>query len=189
MSYKSQTAKTALGGMMVALSVIVMLPTIFESFSMVLPLVASVMILFCVIELNKSWALAVYAVTSLITLLILPNKEGAVMYLVFFGYYPIIKALLERKRLPRLIEYIIKFLIYNCAMIASFFISTKVLGVPYDQFMGIENPNSFFARHAAVILLLVANIVLIPMDYFLTSCATLYVRRLQKQFHKMFRFK
>ncbi|MCM1545073.1 MAG: hypothetical protein NC110_07230 [Ruminococcus sp.] len=188
MSDKSQAAKTALGGMMVALSVVIMIPSVFDTFSLAIPAMASAVVLLCVIELNKAWAFGVYVATSLISMLIIPNKESVVMYVVIFGYYPIIKAILESK-LPKFAEYILKFLVFNVSAIAAFFLCTKVLGVPFDEFMGITNKNSFFAKYAVPIILLMANFIFILLDFCFTNVAKLYIYRFQKKFHKMFRFK
>ena len=50
----SKTAKTAIGGMLVALSVVLLIPTALEIFVYALPAFAGVITLFCVIEMGKS---------------------------------------------------------------------------------------------------------------------------------------
>ncbi|MCM1363873.1 MAG: hypothetical protein NC122_01810 [Faecalibacterium sp.] len=188
MSYKSQAGKTAIGGMMVALSVIIMIPSVFETFELAIPAMASVLVLFSVVELGKAWSFGVYAATSIVSLIVVPNKQAVIMYIVVFGYYPIIKSILESK-LPKVLEYVLKFLIFNASAILSFFLITKVLGVPFDEFMGITNKESFFGRYAVAIILVFANIIFLMLDYCFTCAVTVYVRRFQKKFHKMFRFK
>ena len=76
----SKTAKTAIGGMLVALSVVLLIPTALEIFVYALPAFAGVITMFCVIEMGKSWAFGVYAATAIIGMLVLPNKEAAVLY-------------------------------------------------------------------------------------------------------------
>ena len=66
----SKTAKTAIGGMLVALSVVLLIPTALEIFVYALPAFAGVITLFCVIEMGKSWALGVYAATAIIGMLV-----------------------------------------------------------------------------------------------------------------------
>ena len=69
--------------MLVALSVVLLIPTALEIFVYALPAFAGVITMFCVIEMGKSWAFGVYAATAIIGMLVLPNKEAG---LCFGGY-------------------------------------------------------------------------------------------------------
>ena len=75
----SQSAKTAIGSMVTALSVVIMIPTALDIFCYALPAIAGMLILFCVIEIGKNWAFGVFAATSIISLILVPNKEAAVL--------------------------------------------------------------------------------------------------------------
>ena len=183
----STAAKTAIGGMSVALSVIILLPTALEIFVYALPAMAGMLTMFCVIELGKTWAFGVYFASSAIGLLLVPNKEAVVMYVAFFGYYPIIKAILESK-LPRVPEYIIKFAVFNVSVLIAYVLLIKVFGMPFDEVMGIGD-NATWSKFAVPIMLALGNIVFIVYDLALTRIATVYIRIWQKKFRKMFRFK
>lgn len=183
----SQASKTAIGGMAVALSVVLMLPTAFEIFVYALPAIAGMLTLFCVIELGKSWAAGVYAASSAIGLLLIPNKEAVVLYVAFFGYYAILKAVFE-SWLPRAVEYLLKFLVFNASVVAAYALLVKVFGMPLDQILGIEE-DVFWAKYAVPIFLVMGNVVFILYDFCLTRIATAYIKVLQKKFHKFFRFK
>ena len=41
-------------------------------------------------------ALSVYGITALLALLLLPSKSAALLYLIFFGLYPVLKAYAEK---------------------------------------------------------------------------------------------
>ena len=187
----NSVAKTAVGGLMIALTVVLLLPTMIDLFVYALPALAGLIIMFCVIELNKRWAFGVFAGASAISLIILPNKEAAVLYTAFFGYYPIVKAFLEsRLRLPRAVEAVLKLLNFNAAMIVSYFVLIKVMGVPFDQLMGIDGDTpAFLARFAVPVFLVSGNVVFVLYDLLLTNVASLYVRYLQKRFRRKFRFR
>ncbi len=187
MKAMSNTAKTAVGGMMVALSVIILLPTMFTSLVYALPAFAGMITMFCVVELGKKWAFGVYAAAAIISLLVIPNKEAVVMYVAFFGYYPIIKAILESK-MPRVVEYILKFAVFNAAVVIAYILLIKVFAMPFNELMGIDDEGSFFARFAIPIMLAMGNVVFIVFDFCLTRLVTLYLRVWQKKFHKLFRF-
>ena len=60
-----------------------------------LALLSGLLIGVVVIEAGRAWALATYAVAGGLGLL-LSGNECALLFLVFFGYYPVLKPLLER---------------------------------------------------------------------------------------------
>lgn len=184
----SQSAKTAIGGMVTALSVVLLMPTALDIFVYALPALAGMLTLFSVIELDKKWSAGVYIAVSLISVLLVPNKEAAVLYVAFFGYYPIMKAILESK-LPKVPEYVIKFLLFNVSVIAAYAVLIKVLGMPFDQLMGLTEDDGFFTKYAVPVMLILGNIVFITYDIALTRIVTVYLRVWQKKFRKLFPFK
>ncbi len=184
----SQSGKTAMGGMITALSVVVLMPTALEVFVYALPAFAGMLIMFSVIELDKKWAFGIYTAVSVLSLMLVPNKEAAVLYVAFFGYYPILKAILESK-LPKVPEYIIKFAVFNASMIVSYAILVKVLGMPFDELMGIEGETGFIAKYMLPIMLVLGNITFTVFDIALTRIVTTYLRVWQKRFRKLFPFK
>lgn len=175
-----QSSKTALGGIVSALSVVLMLMTAVIPFmSYALPLMAGALLILMVIEINKSWAFIVYVAVSLLAVFVVPDKEAAVFYVAFFGYYPIIKSTLE-KHLPRVLEWVVKFFIFNAAVIAAYFFTVKVLGIPFDD-MGEWGKYGVFA------LLAVANVTFLVYDIMLTKLVTLYLYKFRKSFKKIFK--
>ncbi len=184
----SQSGKTAMGGMITALSVVVLMPTALELFVYALPAFAGMLIMFSVVELDKKWAFGIYAAVSVLSLMLVPNKEAAILYAAFFGYYPILKAILESK-LPKVPEYILKFAVFNVSMIASYAILIKVLGMPFDELMGIEGETGFLAEYMLPIMLGLGNVAFILFDVATTRIITVYLRVWQKKFRKLFPFK
>lgn len=184
----SQSGKTAMGGMITALSVVILMPTALELFVYALPAMAGMLVMFSVIELDKKWAFGIYAAVSVLSLMLVPNKEAAVLYTAFFGYYPILKAILESK-LPKVPEYILKFAVFNVSMIASYAVLIKVLGMPFDELMGIEGETGFLAEYMLPVMLLLGNITFTLFDIALTRVVTTYLRVWQKRFRKLFPFK
>lgn len=184
----SQSTKTALGGMITALSVVILVPTALELFVYALPAFAGMLIMFSVVELDKKWAFGIYVAVSVVSLLLVPNKEAAILYAAFFGYYPILKAIFESK-LPKVAEYILKFAVFNVSMIISYAVLVKVLGIPLDELMGTTQETGFFARYAVYIMLGLGNIAFIFYDVATTRIITVYLRIWQKKFRKLFPFK
>ncbi len=185
----SQSAKTAIGGMTAALSVVLMLPTVMGIWTYALPAFAGILIMFTIIELDKKWAFGIYIAVSILSLILLPNKEAAVFYACFFGHYPIIKAILEGRNMPRVLEWIIKIVIFNASVLAAAFIMVNVFGMPLAELLGTEGETAWWVEFAVPITLLIGNITFIAFDYLLTISVVVYLNKWQKRFRKMFPFK
>lgn len=174
--------------MITALSVVILMPTALEVFVYALPAFAGMLVMFSVIELDKKWSFGIYAAVSILALMLVPNKEAAVLYAAFFGYYPILKALVE-SRLPKVAEYTVKFAVFNVSIIISYAVLVKVLGMPFDELMGTEGETGFLAEYILPVMLVLGNITFIVFDIALTRIVTAYLRVWQRKFRKLFPFK
>ena len=90
-----KSGRVALGGMMASLSLVVMLAAYFPYVTYALPALAGCFLVIISIEINKKWAFVVYAAVGALSFLVC-EKEAAVLYIFFFGYYPILKAVFEQ---------------------------------------------------------------------------------------------
>ncbi len=174
-----QSSKTAVCGMVAALSVVIMMLTVIPVMTYSAPAFAGILLMVIVIEINKKWAFGVYVAVGILSLLLAADKEAAVMYVAFFGYYPIIKAILESK-LPKLLEWISKFLIFNVTMVASYFVLIRVFGLSMDDMNEL-------GKYGPLILLAMGNVVFVVFDIAITRLATLYIYKWQKPFKKLFK--
>lgn len=179
----STASKTAIGGMATALSVVSLIPTALEIFVYALPAFAGMITLFCVIELNKKWAFGVFAAASLLSVILVPNKEAAVLYIAFFGYYPIIKSILEKLRV-RIAEYLLKLLIFNTSVVLSYILLVFVFNISVESLFGENLTVIMYIGFAALM-----NVMFIVYDFCLTRMYTVYITVWQRKFHKLFRFK
>ncbi len=184
----SKAAKTAFGGMAAALSVVVLLLTVFDTLSISVAAMAGVIIMVCVIELSRGWAFGVWAATSIIGFLVVPNKEGILLYIAFFGYYPILKGIIEDKIKNRVLEYAVKLIIYNAAVFATEYVVFKVMNIPLTEFLDVKD-GTWLAQHIMPVLFVAFNLVFFMLDYFYTIFATAYLNRWQKKFRKLLKFK
>lgn len=174
------STKTAMGGIIAALSTALMFSAaVFPFLTYALPAGAAVLLIPLIIEVNKKWAAAVFAVVSVLSLLFVADKEAAVMYAGFFGYYPIIKPVLE-SRLPKWLEWIAKLLIFNGAVTAAYYIMISLMGIELEE---LER----FGWLALPILLLTGSVTFVIYDFALTKMISLYVFRWQKRFRAMFK--
>lgn len=153
-----------MAAMLCALGVTLLyLGALIEVLDLSLAVVASLLVVFTVIELGGFWPLLVYGVTGLLAMLLLPQKFGAVVYLLFTGYFPIVKRWAE-SRLPRLASFAVKFGIFNLALLLAYG-ATKLLMIPV-----ILNT----ALYLSVAFLEVTYLL---YDFVLTRLITLYIYR------------
>ena len=144
-----------------------------------LPAVAGLFIVFIVIEIDKKWAFGVYCTVAILGMLLVPDKEVAVMYLAFFGYYPILKSLIEAK-IPTVLGWIIKVLTFVSTMVVSYYLMIKLMGVTIDE-------TEDFGMMAYPILLGMGTFAFVMYDIALTKMITLYLMRWQKLFKRYFK--
>ncbi len=176
------TSKTALGGIVAALSVVTMfLTAVIPTLTYALPAVAGVLLVVMVIDVGKKWAFGVYAAVSLLSLLVLPDKEAAVMYVFFFGHYPIFKAILEG-RLHGVWLWVLKFLLFNVSVVAAYLVIIYVFRIPFDD---MED----YGKWAVWALLGLGNVVFVIYDIAISRLVTLYMLKWRKSVRKLLKFK
>lgn len=165
--------KIASGGVITALAVVCMLLTaIVPIATYSCPILAGMLLVFVVIEINSRWAFCVYAAVSILSILIVPDKEAVVYFIALFGYYPILKQSIEKQ--PHVFfQWILKLILFNAAAAAAFFVTVSLLNVPKESFSigGIYLPWVF---------LIAGNFVFILYDIALSGLITMYVVRLRK---------
>lgn len=177
------SSKTAMGGMIAALSLVIMLLTaVIPYLQYALPAMSGVLLVIMVIEINKKWALCTYAAVSILSFLILPNKEAAMMYFAFFGCYPILKPVLESRIKNNKLCWLIKALFFNAVAVAAYMIIIYVFGMPLDE---LEE----YGKWAIPILLGMGNVMFVLFDICITRLVTLYLHKWQKKFRKLFKFR
>ena len=175
-----QSSKCALGGIVSALSLVLMISVAVIPFlTYALPAVAGVLIVFIVVEIDKKWAFGVFSAVAILAFLLVPDKEVAMMYIAFFGYYPIIKAVLE-SRLPAALSWIIKVLLFNLTMVAAYLVLIFVMGIEVDEI-------TEYGMIAVPMLLGAGSITFIAYDFALTQIITLYLVKWRKYFKRYFK--
>ncbi|MBR5540036.1 MAG: hypothetical protein IKU56_01490 [Clostridia bacterium] len=178
-----RTSHIALGGIFSAASVMVLLLTIFPFATYALPPLAGAFLIPLVIECGKKWALCAYAAVSLVALLIVPDIEAKVLFIAFFGYYPIVKATLELIG-SRVLEWLTKLLIFNVAAVGGYTVLIWI-GFSLDAFRieGIALPLYGFV----LLFLLAGNGIFVIYDIGLTRFLPLYFSRFQPMIRRLFR--
>lgn len=172
--------RVAYGGLITGLSVICMFFTgVFPFAEYALPAMAGILLIAMVIEFGFKAALIAYAAVALLSFVVTPNKEAAVLFIAFLGYYPIVKGRIEMIRTIWL-QWVIKVIIFNVALIASYWVVVNLLGMTQvlDDFGMIQN--------ALALLWLIGNAVFILYDVAVTRLISFYVHRFRPHYLKRF---
>lgn len=171
--------KVALCGIISALAlVMMMLTTLIPVGTYALPIISGILLVAIVIEFNSKWAFAVYFVVSVLSFLLSGDKEAVLYFILFFGYYPILKSFFERIKF-KAIQWILKYAVFNAGMVLAFYIGIFLLGVPVESFL-------IFGYNLPLVFLLAGNVLF----YFYDKCVTImlmqYIFNLRG---KLFKFK
>ncbi len=157
---KNKTKNTAVCGLMTALSVVLMmLTTLIPVFMYVIPIITGLLVLFVADISNKKWGSGVYLATAFLSLLLITDKESALTYTLFFGYYPLIKDIMEK--LPKLLAWALKFILFNISAVGIGVISFYVFGISGEEY-------DEFGKYTIPILLVMANTAFLLYDFCLT---------------------
>ncbi len=176
-----KSKKLAISAVFAAVSVVLMLMTgIIPVLTYAIPAIAGLILTIIVIEIDKKWAVAVYFTVSVLSLILVPDKEAVAMYIAFFGYYPIIKSVFESK-LPIVFEYIIKFSLFNVAMVGSYCLLIFVL-MPELKDELLDADKWFLP-----ILLAAGNVFFFLYDYAMTKMITVYNLLWHKFLYRIFK--
>lgn len=173
------TVKIALSGLLCAVALSLMLiTTIFPFGTYALPCFAGMLMVIIVIECGAKWAYTAYSVVGLLSLLLVSDKEAAIYFVAFFGFYPIIKSSLERLKSARF-QYVLKFAIFNVCVILAFFVAKTILMIPNEEF-------TIFGFYVPWVFLIIGNIMFVFYD----KCVTIEVQTYLFKFrNKLFKHK
>ncbi len=165
--------KTAFCGVFCALSTVVLLCTFFPYATYALAALAGIVLIPIHLEFGTRYGLCCYAVTSLLALLLTPDPEAKFLYILFFGYYPLCHIRLSIWK-RKAVAWVIKFALFNIAVIASYFIVTSLL-----KMIAPEESDVFLW-----ILLIAANVVFVLYDAALVRVGILYRVRIHSKLQK-----
>lgn len=179
---KRRSFRAAFGGIIAALSVVLMFMTgLLPSLTYAVPAVCGALLMAAVIEINSGFGAVIYVAVSILSLLMVADKEAAVMYAAFFGYYPILKGFIERIK-NTVVTWVLKYIVFNAAVVSAYFVLAKVFLIPFEGY-----GEDFLGKFALPLLLILANIVFALYDIALTRLVTAYLQRWRKYVTRIFK--
>lgn len=166
--------KVATCGICTALSVVLLFfgGTVFV-FSYVVPLVLGVLMIMLKKTLMPSSAVSVYVATSILSFMIVPDKETVLLYILFFGYYPIIKSSLDKIK-PKFVSAILKVLLFNASLVVIELLCVYVFGIPFFE-------EGAFSIGFLILFVALMNIVFVMYEFILKYSLILYERKFEKR--------
>lgn len=138
-----------------------------------LPMISGVLMMIIADEVNTSWGLLTYVTVSILSLFFTFDKEAALIFIMFFGHYPLIKPYFEKiKFFPLRIA--VKFAVYNVCILSFFGLTVYIFG-----FTAMLDEMNEFGKYGGLSLLILANLFFPFYDLDLKICKLLYIKRLK----------
>ena len=174
---RTKTRVLALGAILSALAVVVMmLGGLIPVATFCCPILAGFVLVPVLFEGGAAMALCAYGAVAVLSLLLGPDKEAAMLY-ALLGWYPALRPRLQR--LPRLLRRAVKLLLFNCAVAAAYALLIFLLG--FDALR-----SELFGMGLWVFLgtLLLGNAVFVLFDFTLPRVTLIYQYRFRPRFWK-----
>ena len=158
----------ALGGICSAVCLLLMFSSSFlPMLDYTIPTFAGFMMVVMIVEVDKNW--------SLLSIFVTPNYEATLLFILFMGYYPILKYYLDQKK-NRLLVWAIKLAVFNVAIVI-FFLAFQYIFTSVDMLEGME----MFGKYAVLVLWVAANLFFFIYDYALTQLTDMYINWFRKK--------
>ncbi len=157
----------AVSAVLSALGVVVMLlGTVISVLDLTMVAIASIFVFFAILEMGRPYQYLIYVTTSVLSVLLLPDKFSAVLYVIFGGIYPVLKQKLEK--LPNVVSWALKAVYFNAVLVGA------VLGAKY--LFGVDE------EELTLMLFIIGNVAFFMYDIAMTKLITYYLLGLRKKF-------
>lgn len=176
---KDISYRVALGGIVAALCLVTMfLAGIIPALYLVLPMAAGILMMIIAVEVNTKWAALTYIAVSILSFFITFDKEASLIFILFFGHYPILRFYIERIS-NRPVRNIIKLAVFNVCIIAYFYITVYLFGLTQ-----LLEEFDDFGKYGGLVILVIVNVIFALYDYNLKVAHELYRKRLMPKFKR-----
>lgn len=169
--------KISFGGIVSAISLMLMLLTgLIPVGTYAFPCFSGMLLVALVIEFGEKWSYLAYIAVSLLSFFIAGDKEAVLYFVMFFGFYPILKSSLEKIN-SKLIQYILKYCVFNICIIIAFFIGKFVFMIPDEEF-------TLFGVYMPLLFLIIANIFFVFYDRCVSIAVYYYINKIRNKVFK-----
>jgi len=180
----SKTKKIAICAMMSALGASIMyVGSLFGVFDISAACISSFIVLFVLIELGTRYSLCVYAVTSVLSFIVVTDKLSAYFYILFFGLMPITKRAFETlgAKVGMTLSYIAKIATFNVELLIFGYFTKEI-------FLDIGTGTELIGEDLLIaVYFVLANVIFILADILYGTCTRIYFFRFRKRIEKFLR--
>lgn len=170
---KNQSRRMALCGVMTALGVVFMLMGgAIPLATFCCPALAGLVLAPVLIESGGRMAMGAYAAIAVLSLLMSPDKESALLF-AFLGYYPVLKPALDRIRL-RPLRLAAKLAIFNLTAAAVLASAVWLLGME-----AVLGEYQAMGRAGVAVFAVLANVTMLLYDRLLVITRAIYLKKLR----------
>jgi len=167
-----KTRKITLSALFAALTVIALyIASIWPSGQIALVAFSSIFAAAAVVESGVANGIYVYAVSAALGFLILPNIAVPLLHTLFFGYYPVVKSLIERLR-SAVLQWLLKLCVFNAALTVMWFFLREIV-FDFGEYMP-----------GAALMYLGGSVIFVLFDYGFTKGIWFYINRISNYMKK-----
>ena len=172
-----KTKKLALCSLCAALGVVFLsIGVLLSVMDMTAALLSSLLVLFCLLEMGYGYAFSMYAVVSVLSVILMPQTSASWMFLLLFGYMPISKFGFER--VCKKIAWLPKLILFNAVYAGMIFFLGELLGFTAENSFGIPSKIVYVAFFA------VGNLMYIVCDVFYGRVSRIYLFKIRDRFSR-----
>lgn len=166
-----------------ALAIVLMTGTaIIPILSFALPAFAGMMMIPLNLEFGRKWAALVYIGISFLSFFVTPDHTATISFAVLFGYYPILKGTIESLR-KRVLEWILKMLVFNIAIAVGAAVTIVFFGL--DYLVAEYSEFSSWGIWAIFAFTLFCEAAFVLYDFALSRIVTLIILKFMPLFSKI----
>lgn len=172
-------AKVAMSGVSTALSVLLLFfGGVVPVLAYICPMLTGLLMIVLVRSFGFSTAWATYVSTALLSFFLVPDKECMLMYVLFFGYYTIVRQWIGRLRISALVP-VLECLLFNAALAAVNLLLVYVFAIPMDAISG--------SKWFWVCFWLAMNVLFFLYEKLLGVAELLYAQKIEKRLRSIFK--
>ena len=180
-SEKNQAFKVAFCGVMAALGTTLLSITgIIPIMTYAAPIYVSALLIAVMTEVGTGGAWATWFVTSVLTLLLSPDKEAAAFY-IFIGYYPMVKKHFDSIK-SKALRFIVKLLFFIASLAAMYVVLIYAVGM--ESVIQDFKETALWAN-AAMFAVMVC--ILMVYDNLIEKLSVIYMKKLRPKLGKIIR--
>lgn len=175
----TKSKQIALSGVLSALSISIMLVGgILPISTFVAPMFAGFCMLPILFEVGTKIAFVMYFSVSIVSFLLVPDREMFLFFIFLFGYYPILRPQFQKIKI-KIVRYISKLLLLNATAVVATLLFLFIFAAP-----SVRQEYLNETRWFQVLFLVMGNITFILYDHLIEKLTFVYYLKFRKLFFK-----